>query len=232
MQKKNWEYLTCERCWKVFYRDKSHIKKRHFCSPECVTESRNSKYKPWTQYAYLTIEWFVEWVKHYWWRVLRCKCCCWKEMNIPTWFRWTTKSCWCMKNKTHWMSLSREYNSWNCMRKRCNCKENPSYNYYWWRWIKVLYKNFEEFYKDVWPIPWPDYSIDRIDVNWNYEPWNCRWATKRQQANNKRKNILYKIGNEIHTVAERARILDIKRRHASMYLEKNWVKILNANTTI
>ena len=225
MTKMNWEYLTCERCWKTFYRDKSHIKKRYFCSPECLTESRNSKYKPWTQYAYLTIEWFVEWVKHFWWRVLRCRCCCWKEMNVPTGFRWTTKSCWCMKNKKHWMSLSKEYRAWKGMLKRCNDKNSKSYKNYWGRWIKVLYKDMDDFIKDIWPIPWPEYSVDRIDVNWNYEPWNCRWATDKEQANNKTTNVFYRIWEDTHTISEWSDIFSMKYSSTKSYLQKHWERI-------
>lgn len=227
MPKKNWEYLTCERCWKEFYRDKAHMKKRYFCSPECVTKSRNAKYQPWTKYAYLTIEWFVEWVKYHWWRVLRCRCCCWKEMQVPTWLRWTTKSCWCMKNKTHWMSYSNEYHSRNSMNKRCYCENDPSYKHYWARGIKVLYKSFEEFSNDVWPKPWPEYSIDRIDVNWNYEPWNCRWATSKEQANNTRNNAWYKIGDETHTISEWSDIFGYKYNKMRNYLIKNWERTFN-----
>ena len=219
--------LICERCWKEFYRDKAHMKKRYFCSPECVTKSRNAKYQPWTKYAYLTIEWFVEWVKYHWWRVLRCRCCCWKEMQVPTWLRWTTKSCWCMKNKTHWMSYSNEYHSRNSMNKRCYCENDPSYKHYWARGIKVLYKSFEEFSNDVWPKPWPEYSIDRIDVNWNYEPWNCRWATSKEQANNTRNNAWYKIGDETHTISEWSDIFGYKYNKMRNYLIKNWERTFN-----
>lgn len=219
--------LTCQECWKEFYRDKYHIKKKIFCSQECATNSWNKKYLPWTQYAYLTILWFVEWVKNHWWRVLRCKCYCWKETQVPTWMRWSIKSCWCRKGKIHWMSRSYEYHSWNSMNNRCYCEKNESFKHYWGRGIKVLYKNFQEFFDDVWPIPWPEYSIDRIDVNKDYWPWNCRRATAKEQANNTRVNVRYKIWDEIHTISERADIFNYKYDKTKNYLKKHWERIFN-----
>jgi len=225
MPKPNWMYLTCEECWKVFYRDKSHIRKRYFCSPECLSKSRNKKYQPWTKYWHLTIIWFVEWVKKHWFRVLECECDCWNKTEVTTWMWGIIKSCWCRRWFVHWKSRTPEYSSWNWMYNRCNWEEDPAYKWYWGRGIKVLYKDFEEFYNDVWPRPWPWYSIDRIDANWNYEPWNCRWATTKEQANNTRKNVWFKMWEEIHTVSERADILKVSHTRAKKYLLKHWERI-------
>ena len=217
--------LICERCGKSFYRDNSHLKKRYFCSPECVTQSRNAKYKPWTRYEHLTIIEIMEWVKNHWWRVLRCKCDCGKETQVPTWMWGSIKSCWCRVWKKHWMSKSKEYHSWNWMCKRCNDKNEPSYKWYGGRGIKLLYKSFEEFYEDVWPIPWPNYSIDRIDVNGDYWPWNCRWATRETQLNNTRRNAYYEMDWETLTVAKWSRRLWVSRTWAKKILEKKWKRI-------
>ncbi len=74
------------------------------------------------------------------------------------------------------------------MKGRCSNPNNPDYRYYGARGITYCeeWESFEEFFADMGHRP-PGTSLDRIDPNGNYEPGNCRWATAKQQANNKRK---------------------------------------------
>lgn len=82
-----------------------------------------------------------------------------------------------------------EYSIWSGMIQRCKNPDHVGYKNYGGRGIRVcdrwLY-SFESFIEDVGERPGPEYSLDRIDNDGNYEPGNCRWADRKTQAANKR----------------------------------------------
>lgn len=93
----------------------------------------------------------------------------------------------------HGMSKTPEYKAWAGMLDRCHCPNNQAYHWYGARGIEVCDEwksNFRAFYDYIGPKPTPLHSLDRINVNGNYEPGNVRWATPLEQVKNRRSSGL------------------------------------------
>jgi hypothetical protein len=96
------------------------------------------------------------------------------------------------QTKTHgesWPYPTPEYMAWSSMLRRCYGVSSPKYRHYGGRGIAVCERwreNYEAFLADVGRRPERGYSIDRIDVNGNYEPRNVRWADAKTQRHNRR----------------------------------------------
>ncbi len=98
--------------------------------------------------------------------------------------------CGCAVGRTsvHGMSHTPEHEAWAAMRKRCENPRHAAYPNYGGRGVRVCqrWQSFENFYEDMGSRPSPLHSLDRVDNDGGYEPANCRWATKSEQASNRR----------------------------------------------
>lgn len=147
-----------------------------------------------------------------WW-ICQCKCGKHKEIRASDMVQGKVNSCGCehkeriaKANITHGKTNTKTYSMWLAMRNRCN-RVNQDYSArgitYDKRW-----DSFETFYLDMGEAP-EGMSLDRIDVNGNYEKSNCRWATREQQANNTRANVFIEYNGKCQTLAQWAKELNM-----------------------
>ncbi len=97
---------------------------------------------------------------------------------------------------------SAEYHAFHNARYRCDNPLNGAYPRYGGRGIKFLYTNLDEMVLDIGLRPDKTYSLDRIDNNGHYVIGNCRWATKKQQMRNIRKNSFVTYNGESKRMVE------------------------------
>lgn len=174
--------------------------------------------------------------------LVRCDCGNERVLSSGEWNRHARYSCGCYgrelasvraykQHLTHGHSSSRLYGIWNAMKQRCNNPNVKEYNFYGGRGIKVCdewshdYTSFERWMLDN------GYSeeekrgkctLDRIDVNGDYCPENCRLATQKQQANNTRKNRLLTYNGSTKTVSEWADFMGMNANTLRSRLSYGW----------
>lgn len=142
----------------------------------------------------------------------RCLCDCgnYRDIRGDLLKSGNNKSCGCMQYEhsrtTHNMTHTRIYGVWASMKQRCGNPDDKAYKYYGSRGIKVCddwYNSFEKFYS------WAKQSgykqgltLERIDVNGNYEPNNCKWITQQEQMLNTRNSKFITYKGKTQTIKE------------------------------
>ena len=140
----------------------------------------------------------------------------------PNLERKRTQSCGCLKkdtagkqNLTHGMAgknkKSAEYAAWASTLARCYNSKNPGYKNYGGRGIAVCqeWDSFEAFYRDMGPRP-IGHTLERKNTNEPYCKNNCKWATQKEQQNNRRNNRFLTYNNKTKTLAQWAEEFNIK----------------------
>ena len=162
----------------------------------------------------------------------KCQCDCGNIIVVRSCHLASGKqsTCGCKKkiglHVTHGMTGTRLYRIWRNMKSRCFNKEIKAYKDYGGRGITVCeeWKNsFETFHDWSMANGYADnLTIDRIYVNGNYEPSNCRWVTRSEQSINKTDNHYITFNGETKTLAEWAKITGINRATINSRLQKGW----------
>jgi hypothetical protein len=161
-----------------------------------------------------------------------CKCDCGIEKPVQSNSLRTGKSTRCAScaNTQHGMEGSPTYETWATMKQRCGNPKARAYADYGGRGIKVCdeWQKFDVFFYDMGVRP-DGMSIDRIDPNKGYAKDNCRWATPKQQARNKRSTKKYEWNGGLYALGDLADLHGIYVRRVQQRINAGW-SLANALT--
>lgn len=175
-----------------------------------------------------------------WWA--KCDCGTVKKVFTASIDSFQVKSCGCVKRKKdkerylrHGMVYSPEYAAWSKLKSRCLNASDKAYKYYGGRGIKVCERwacLFENFYEDMGPRPSEKHSIDRINGDGDYEPGNCRWASRTVQNRNRKCNRFIEFNGKTQCISEWEAELGFPPRRVSDRLSKGWTESMALSTPV
>lgn len=116
----------------------------------------------------------------------------------------------------------RLYDLYHNIKSRCNNHKNCNFRRYGGRGIKIEWLTFNEFFNDMSPTYKSGLTIERINNNDNYSKNNCRWATRKEQANNRITNRLIKFRGKKLTLTQWAENFGIKPKTLNQRLFYGW----------
>jgi hypothetical protein len=160
----------------------------------------------------------------------RCDCGATTTVTSDRLTQGRTKSCGCYaieriakQSTTHGMSHSSEYSIWRGMLARCSNKNLDEFPRYGGRGIKVCerWHSFENFYADMGKRP-AGCTLDRVDNDGDYEPANCRWATRREQQNNRCNTARLTVAGTTRSLSQWCDVLGLARSTVRSRLERGW----------
>lgn len=163
-------------------------------------------------------------------RTWLCVCDCGAETEVATGTlrRGHTRSCGCLLREyafKHGLFHTRAHSAWRNMIARCYIPSETSYPRYGARGIKVCdrWRNDPvRFIADMGQPPSPKHTLDRIDSTKGYSPENCRWATPKEQARNRKTNRLLTIGAETLSLVQWAERYGVSAVMVRLRLERGW----------
>jgi hypothetical protein len=125
---------------------------------------------------------------------------------------------------THRLTNTPLHKTWMRMNRRCNNKNSESYHRYGGRGIKVCdrWKSFENFYNDMFPSYSEGMTLERVDNDKDYEPSNVRWATKKEQANNRSTNRIITSDGVSKTLMQWSEVTGIPRTCIESRIKLGW----------
>lgn len=165
---------------------------------------------------------------HYFW-FCRCKCGNERTLQQGSLVSGRSVSCGCYRQevskrtfRTHGKSQSKLHGVWVRMRQRCENPKAVNFKFYGGRGITVCAKwqTFEGFYEDM-GSGWKEgLTIERIDNDGGYKKSNCKWATKQEQATNRRSTVFVETKWGLISVSELARRIGANRRTLAYRISK------------
>ena len=129
------------------------------------------------------------------------------------------------KRERHGMDRTPEHCAWVSMKQRCTNPKKREYEHYGGRGIKVCdewMRSFLAFFAYVGPRPSAKHSLDRIDVNGNYEPGNVRWATQQEQADNTRTVKMVTLNGKTQSHSAWAREMGLAVGQITARIKSGW----------